>query len=194
MSNLKSNIDKLKMWIDNNDVITLPLAKSMFFSNNKDECLEYISNLKEKGSLKTFNNSAIKSDIYYTKIEPCIQKIQVLKYIDKLVSLNVDILDVIIKPSYLNGTLDLDAFVSFKYFNLKYLTLLKIDNHYNLSNIKINKEYEKLYLRKSDYNEFENTFPIIIISRPNEGLRYNSYNFETIYTDLNYTNLDRFLL
>jgi hypothetical protein len=58
----------------------------------------------------------------------------------------------------------------------------------------MNTLYEKLYKERDSYSEFLGTFPIIVIARPTKGIRYNSLNFELVYTDLAYSNLNNLLL
>ncbi|MDU2682160.1 MAG: hypothetical protein E7C50_09760, partial [Clostridium sp.] len=72
--------------------------------------------------------------------------------------------------------------------------LLEVDYTHYTDNIKLSTMYEKLYNERELYEEFKGTFPIVIIARPTPGIRYNSNNFEVIYTDLQYSNLERLLL
>ena len=102
-------------------------------------------------------------------------------------------------PRYLNGMLIPDALIKFKlpYEGQMYTiySLLEIDlNHYT-DNTKMNVWYEKLY-REQTLKQWCGAaeYPFIIIARPTPGLRYNSKNFNCVYCDLKFTNLDRLLL
>ena len=54
--------------------------------------------------------------------------------------------------------------------------------------------YEELYKsRELQDNYCHGTFPIIIIARKTNGLRYNSKNFNCIYSDLDFSNLSSLL-
>lgn len=96
-------------------------------------------------------------------------------------------------PRFLKGMLIPDAFIRFDipYNDQVYevSALLEIDYfHYTDMEEKLAVWYEKIF-REHEVNE--NT--LLIIARPTTGLRYNSKNFETIYTDLKFTNLLRLL-
>ena len=98
-----------------------------------------------------------------------------------------------IQPRYLNDGLRPDAFIEFQYENDVYFILLEIDYTHYTSNMKM-QLYEMLYNRQELQKECYGTFPIVIITRPHLNcIRYNSNNFDIIYTDLKFSNLDRLL-
>lgn len=100
-------------------------------------------------------------------------------------------------PIYLNGMLIPDALLKIKipYENEEYIIdiLLEIDYTHYTENTKFIL-YEKLY-RENILKEFcgESIFPIIVIARPTQGIRYNSKNFDVIYTTLKFDNLLRMI-
>ena len=96
------------------------------------------------------------------------------------------------QPKYLKGIIRADAFVIFKKDGYKYFTILEVDYTHYTENTKF-QLYEKLYRDKELEVKCEGTFPILIVARPTPGVRYNSKNFEIIYTDLNYDNLSTHL-
>ena len=102
-------------------------------------------------------------------------------------------------PHYFKSMLIPDAAVKFRlpYEGQVYTiySLVEIDlNHYT-DNTKMNVWYEKLY-REHTLKQWCGAaeFPFIIIARPTQGIRYNSNNFNCVYCDLKFTNLDRLLL
>ena len=102
-------------------------------------------------------------------------------------------------PHYFKSMLIPDAAVKFRlpYEGQVYTiySLVEIDlNHYT-DNTKMNVWYEKLY-REQTLKQWCGAaeFPFIIIARPTAGIRYNSNNFNCVYCDLKFTNLDRLLL
>ena len=116
------------------------------------------------------------------------------KYIEILENNNCKDIKIVNDPLYLNGSIRPVCFLEFIYEEYIYLTLLDIDFKGRLSALMINKTYEELYKQKSDFKEFRETFPIVIIVQDNKSIRYNSKNFEVIYTDLNLSNLEYLLL
>lgn len=116
------------------------------------------------------------------------------KYIKMLEKNNCKIINIVNDPVYLNGEIKPIYFLEFIYDGYMYLTLLEIDFNGGLSAFRINNTYEKLYKQKGNFNEFRGVFPILIIVSKNKGIRYNSKNFEVIYTDLEFSNLECLLL
>lgn len=115
------------------------------------------------------------------------------KYIKKLESNHCKIINIINDPVYLNGKIKPICFLDFIYEGYIYLTLLEIDFKGSLSAFMINNTYEKLYKHRKAFNEFRDIFPILIIAAEQKSIRYNSKNFEVIYTDLEFSNLEYFL-
>lgn len=115
------------------------------------------------------------------------------KYIEFLENNNCKIINIVNDPVYLNGEIKPICFLEFIYDGYMYLTLLEIDFNGVLSAFRINNTYEQLYKQKGNFNEFRGVFPILVIVSKNKGIRYNSKNFEVIYTDLDLLNLEYFL-
>lgn len=114
-------------------------------------------------------------------------------YIKKLESNNCKIINIVNDPVYLNGKIKPSCFLEFIYEGYIYLTILEIDLKGRLSAFTINNTYEELYKHRKAFNEFRDTFPILIIVEEKKSIRYNSKNFEVIYTDLEFSNLENFL-
>lgn len=115
------------------------------------------------------------------------------KYIKKLESNNCKIINIVNDPLYLNGKIKPSCFLEFIYEGYIYLTLLEIGFKGSLSAFRINNTYEELYKHRKSFDEFRDTFPILIIVEEKKCIRYNSRNFEVIYTDLEFSNLESFL-
>lgn len=115
------------------------------------------------------------------------------KYIGFLENNNCKIINIDNNPLYLNGEIRPICFLEFIYEEYIYLTILEIDFNGGLSAFRINNTYEKLYKEKGNFNEFRGEFPILIIASEKKNIRYNSKNFEVIYTDLDLLNLEYFL-
>lgn len=115
------------------------------------------------------------------------------KYIEALKKNNCTITNIINNPIYLNGEIKPICFLEFIKEDYIYITILEIDFVGCLTNFTINTTYEKLYKQRGEYKEFRGVFPMIVIATKNKGVRYNSKNFEVIYTDLEFSNLEKFL-
>lgn len=115
------------------------------------------------------------------------------KYVAALKKNNCEVTNIVNNPVYLNGEITPICFLEFIKDGYMYLTMLEIDFRGLLTNFMINTTYEKLYKQRGEYKEFKGVFPIIVIATKNKGTRYNSKNFEVIYTDLEFSNLENFL-
>lgn len=115
------------------------------------------------------------------------------RYIKKLESNNCKIINIVNDPIYLNGKIRPSCFLEFINEGYIYLTILEIDFKGRLSAFMINNTYEELYKHRKAFNEFRDTFPMLIVAEEKKSIRYNSKNFEVIYTDLEFSNLEQFL-
>lgn len=115
------------------------------------------------------------------------------KYIEFLENNNCEIINIDKDPLYLNGEIRPVCFLEFICDEYIYLTLLEVNFKGRLSALTINKTYEELYRQKGKFKEFRGEFPILIIASEKKNIRYNSKNFEVIYTDLDLLNLEYFL-
>ena len=115
------------------------------------------------------------------------------RYIKKLESNNCKIINIVNDPVYLNGKIRPGCFLEFINEGYMYLTILEIDFKGRLSAFMINNTYEELYKQRKAFNEFRDTFPMLIVAEEKKSIRYNSKNFEVIYTDLEFSNLEQFL-
>ena len=55
--------------------------------------------------------------------------------------------------------------------------------------LKLNTLYEKLARESSDYEEFNNNSFVLVVSSEKATIRYNSKNYDSVYTDLKYNKL-----
>lgn len=115
------------------------------------------------------------------------------RYIKKLESNNCKIINIVNDPIYLNGKIRPSCFLEFIKDDYIYITMLEVDLTGYLSAFMINNTYEELYKQRKAFNEFRGTFPMLIVAEEKKSIRYNSKNFEVIYTDLEFSNLEQFL-
>lgn len=181
-------------WIEDYKAITLRQATELFFKGNYKGASRRMAQLEDMDILKSYTSKIKKEKVYYQEKKVNDHRLYIYDYLKELKRLGCELLDIKIEPSFLNGNIRPDAYVIFKYDRYKYLTLLEVDYTHYTDNIKLNTLYEKLYKERDSYKEFLGTFPIVVIARPTKGIRYNSSNFEIVYTDLIYSNLNNLLL
>lgn len=181
-------------WIENYKAITLRQATELFFKGNYKGASRRMGQLEDMEILKSYTSKSKSEKVYYQDKKVNDHRLYIYDYFKELKRLGCELLDIKVEPSYLNGNIRPDAYTLFKYGRYKYLTLLEVDYTHYTDHIKLNTLYEKLYQERGNYKEFLGTFPILIIARPTTGIRYNSNNFEIIYTDLLYSNLNNLLL
>lgn len=168
--------------------ISLSQCVYLFFNGNYEGCRRRLKQLEDFGLLKSIQNPLLKSRVYFQERLLTDHDLFIYEFL-KVVKLNGgEIIQFQIKPQYLQGKIIPDAFVIFSYNNNVYFILLEVDLTHYTSNSKM-KRYEELYKTSEVQNQCCGTFPIIIIARPTEGIRYNSYNFNVVYLDLYYSNI-----
>lgn len=174
--------------IEKYKVITIKQADVLFFRNYKSAARRLLD-LERAGVLKSYYSKVKNEKIYYIDKKVNEHRLYILDFLKFLKENNCEIVKVEIEPSYLKGNLRPDMFVEFNRDGYKYLILLEVDYTHYTDNSKMNTLYEQLYKEKEEYKEFLGTFPMVVISRPTKGIRYNSSNFEVFYTSLDYSEL-----
>lgn len=181
-------------WVEHYGAITLKQATTLFFNEIYKSASRRLNQLEENKFIKSYISKSKKEKVYYLDKKVSDHRLYIYDYIRELKRLNCEVIDIEIEPQYLDGAIRPDAYVTFKSDGYKYITLLEVDFTHYTSNSKLNTLYEKLYEERDKYREFSGTFPIVVIARPTPGIRYNSNNFEVVYTGLDYANLPQLLL
>lgn len=173
--------------------ITIKQAQYLFFNKSYENARRRLSDLENKmGLVKSYKSNYSKEKVFILDKKISDHDLITLDYLKFLAANECEILEVKMQPKYLKGIIRADAFVIFKKDGYKYFTILEVDYTHYTENTKF-QLYEKLYRDKELEAKCEGTFPILIVARPTPGVRYNSKNFEIIYTDLNYDNLSTHL-
>lgn len=191
---LTSRDKQVLRWLEDYNAITIDQAKHLFFGGSYESARRRLKQYENSRIVKSYLSPTKNEKVYYQDKRVHDHNLFIYDYIKELKIIGCEIVDVKLQPQYLNGTIIPDAFVSFKYNKCLYLTLLEVDFTHYTSNIKMNTMYEKLYEQRNYYVEFKGTFPILVIARPTPGIRYNSSNFECVYTTLEYKQLAELLL
>lgn len=188
-------------FIEKYGAISLKNACRIFFTGEyKSEEYRYrvtarrLQTLENKGILQSYRNSYTDEKIYYTNKKLSPHSVFIQDFWRKLLELDFNVLEFNTNVSLMNGQLKPDAFVLAKYDDILVNYFLEVDlNHYTDKSKLI--RYEMFY-KSDELTELCGTRkPCLIITRPTHGkdLRYSSKLFDTVYTDLKYTNLERFL-
>ena len=198
MLQLQSRDKEILKFLEEHRAITTQQCISVFFKNDIS-AYRRLNQLEEAGILESYTRG--KNKVYKLPGDRELSEHDLLIYsfYAWIYQNNGRVIEFKKNPRYLNGMLIPDAAVKFRlpYEGQVYTiySLVEIDlNHYT-DNTKMNVWYEKLY-REQTLKQWCGAaeFPFIIIARPTQGIRYNSNNFNCVYCDLKFTNLDRLLL
>lgn len=184
--------DVLK-WIENYKAISVPQATQLFFNNLYDSCRKRLKVLEDMEVLKSYKSKLTNEKVYYTEKKLKDHDLLVYDFIKEVKKAGGEIRKIQLQPRYLKQLIRPDAYIEFTLDNNLYFIILEVDyTHYtNMLKMQL---YEKLYKQDTLQKQCYGTFPIILIARPTKNdLRYNSSNFDVIYTDLRFRNLGRLL-
>ncbi|WP_075809541.1 hypothetical protein [Clostridium perfringens] len=198
---LKERDYNILRFIEKYGAISLKNACSIFFTGEyKSEEYRYrcaarrMQRLEELNILSSYRNSYTDEKIYYKnkKISP--HSVFIQDFWRKLLEMGFEVLEFNTNVSLMNGQLKPDALVLAKYDDILVQYFLEVDlNHYTDKSKLI--RYEMFY-KSDELTELCGTRkPCLIITRPthSKDIRLSSKLFDTVYTDLKYTNLERFL-
>lgn len=180
-------------WIEKYKAISVPQCTEILFNKNYEGCRRRLKQLEDMELLKSYISKLTKEKIYY--IDKKLKDHDLLRYdfLKEVCKHDGKIRNIILEPRYLNGLIRPDAFIEFEYKNNLCFVLLEVDYTHYTSNIKM-QMYEKLYKSNELQSQCYGKFPIVIISRPSlNDIRYNSSNFNVLYTDLRYNLLNNLL-
>ncbi|HBJ1647834.1 TPA: hypothetical protein LA462_002349 [Clostridium botulinum] len=180
-------------WIQDYKSITLSQCSYLYFNGSYESCRRRLKQLEQRNLITSIPSVLLKSKIYYKEKLTSEHNLLIYEFLKVVISNGGEIIKFKTQPSYMNKKIRPDAFIIFAYDGNVYFTILEVDlNHYT-SNLKM-KKYEELFKAGELQKECCNTFPIIVISRPTRGIRYNSKNFNVVYLDLFYNNIKPLLL
>ncbi|NFN09382.1 hypothetical protein [Clostridium botulinum] len=180
-------------WIEDYKAISVPQATELFFNGTYESCRRRLKQLEDMELLKSYISQFSREKIYYQEKKLKDHDLLVYDFLKVVKKRGGEIRPIKLQPQYLKGLIRPDAYIEFTLENNLYFIILEVDYTHYTSNIKM-QLYEKLYREGTLQKTCYGTFPIVIISRPTlNDVRYNSSNFDVIYTDLHYNNLHSFL-
>lgn len=180
-------------WIENYRAITVVQATYIFFKGNYEGCRRRLKQLEEMEILKSYVSKLTKEKVYYQEKKLKDHDLLIYDFVKEVYKKGGQLRKLKLQPRFLKDMIRPDAFVEFVWNNSLYFILLEIDLNHFTDTMKM-LLYDKLYKENTLQNECYGTFPIVVIARPNlNSVRYNSSQFDAIYTTLDFKNLDNFL-
>ncbi len=180
-------------WIEDYKAISVTQATELLFNGTYESCRRRLKQLEDMELLKSYISKFSREKIYYQEKKLKDHELLVYDFLKVVKKKGGEIRQIKLQPQYLKGLIRPDAYIEFTLENNLYFIILEVDYTHYTSNIKM-QLYEKLYREGTLQKQCYGTFPIVIISRPTlNDVRYNSSNFDVIYTDLHYNNLHTFL-
>ncbi len=180
-------------WIEGYKAISVTQATELFFNGTYESCRRRLKQLEDMELLKSYISQFSREKVYYQEKKLKDHELLVYDFLKVVKKKGGEIRQIKLQPQYLKGLIRPDAYIEFTLENNLYFIILEVDYTHYTSNIKM-QLYEKLYREGTLQKQCYSTFPIVIISRPTlNDVRYNSSNFDVIYTDLHYNNLQSFL-
>jgi hypothetical protein len=180
-------------WLEEYKSVTLSQSTYFFFNGIYESARRRMNQLEEMGFLKSINNNLLNSKVYFQNKLIRDHNLFIYEFL-KVIKMNGgEIIKFETQPQYMDKKIRPDAFIIFSFQGNVYFILLEVDLTHYTSNTKMQK-YEELYKTGELQEQCCGTFPIVVIARPTNGIRYNSANFNVIYLDLFYSNIDKLLL
>ncbi len=180
-------------WIEDYKSISVTQAQYLYFNGTYESCRRRLKQLEDMELLKSYISQFSREKVYYQEKKLKDHELLVYDFLKVVKKKGGEIRQIKLQPQYLKGLIRPDAYIEFTLENNLYFIILEVDYTHYTSNIKM-QLYEKLYREGTLQKQCYGTFPIVIISRPTlNDVRYNSSNFDVIYTDLHYNNLHTFL-
>ncbi|NFN94551.1 hypothetical protein FDB28_10720 [Clostridium botulinum] len=171
-------------WIEDYKAISVPQATELFFNGTYESCRRRLKQLEDMELLKSYISQFSREKVYYEEKRLKDHDLLVYDFLKVIKKRSGEIRQIKLQPQYLKGIIRPDAYIEFTLENNLYFIILEVDYTHYTSNIKM-QLYEKLYREGTLQKQCYSTFSIVIISRPTLNyIRYNSSNFNVIYTDL----------
>lgn len=186
-------------FIEENKAISTQQATIIFFDNLEKSAIRRLNQLEDEGILASYTIG--KNKVYKYPGEKDISRhdLYILDFYAWIYKQGGEVVEFTKTPHYFKSLLIPDALIKFKIpYKGKMPTayvLLEIDYTHYTENTKLNTWYEKLYRDEVLKDYCGNAqFPFVVLARPTPGIRYNSNNFNIIYTDLKFSKLFEFMI
>lgn len=185
---------QLLIYLERNKAISTQQATNIFFEGLEKSAIRRLNQLEDLELIESYKIGTQKIYKWPGAKELSQHDIYILDFYAWVYGSGGELIEFKKTPHYFNNLLIPDGLFKFKipYEGHSYTiyVLLEIDYTHYTENSKLNVWYEKLY-REDVLKEYCGTaqFPFVIVARPTPGIRYNSKNFNIIYTDLKFSNI-----
>lgn len=177
------------IYLERYKAVTIMQAYRIFFSGCKfgyDGARKRLKILEDMEALKSYKNKFNGEKAYYIEQKLSAHDLYVLDFYSQLIFNKCKDIEFKKQPRYLKDMIRPDAFFKFEFNNNLYFILLEVDLTHNTNMIKF-QTYERLYRSGELQEKCYGTFPLIVVSGINV-VKYESENFDIIYTDFQLSN------
>lgn len=190
-----SKTDKqLMIYLEKYHAVTIKQARRHFYKSEYgyDVAKKRLRQLEERGLLQSYINTVTNEKVYFTDRKVSAHDLYILDFYSKLAEHDCKNVEFVKEPRYLKGLIKPDAFITFEYNESLYFILLEVDlTHTSMSKFQL---YEKLYRDRILQEQCFGEFPLIIVMGFDGCLKYESENFEVVYSDFELSNFQRKVL
>lgn len=186
-------------FIEDYGAITTQQAKWIFFDGLQTSTIRRMNQLEKANILESYHRGKRKVYCFKDGKKLSTHDLGALDFYTWVYKIGGEVLDFVLKPEYFKGLIIPDALIKFRFpYQGKHCTVyafIEFDLNHFTEMDKMRVLYEKMYKEKImlDYCG-QAEFPLLIIARPTTGIRYNSNNFNILYCDLDFTNLEEMLI
>lgn len=185
---LTSRDKEILRFIEEHKSLTIRQAQYLFFNGTYEGARRRLAELEKFGLLKSAISKGRSEKVYFDGKNLSDHDLYKIDYIANLKKMEFEILEFNSKPSYFNNKLKPDALVICRKNGYRYITFLEVDYTHYTDNIKLKTLYEKLARE-----EFKETSFILVVARPTPGIRYSPVEYDAIFTDLEFSNLNKYI-
>ena len=191
---LKPRDREILRWIEEYELLTIRQASILFFNGSYEGARRRLFQLEHDfGKIKSYKLKENDNKVYYISKKSTYHNVLCMDYVAELKRNGCEIIKIKRQPHYMNNSIIPDMYVVFSYKGQVYFTLLELDLYHSTSMTKFQR-YEELYKSQELQKENYGQFPILVIAKDNITTKYNSNNFDCIYTDLEYSTISTLLL
>lgn len=184
--------DKLVLkWIEDFGAISLKQTSIIHFDGIYVSARRRMAKLQADGFLNSYINSENGEKIYYRDKKRRHHDLLIFDLVKEVYKMKGKLLYLKLEPRLMNDEIRPDAYMEIQLHNKVYMILLEVDFKHYTSELKFQK-YEKLYKSNELQNKY-GMFPKILVAKPFQTTRYNSFSFDVIYTDLEFSTISRLL-
>jgi hypothetical protein len=193
---LSRNDKDLMIYLEKYHALTIKQAQRLFYKSEDgyNVARKRLRELEKRGLLNSYLNLTTSKKVYYMEDHKVsAHDLYIMDFYSMLVEHNCENIKFKKQPRYLKGLIIPDGFFSFEYNDSLYFILLEVDLTHITTMGKF-QMYEKLFKEKELQNQCFNIFPLIVVMGFDGCMKYESHNFEVIYSDFDLSNFESKIL